>query len=112
MKLRTGLLVALGMGFAFSASASTLTDNRGFLNCESEFMDLLGESGLVLKHDFEVADRGSRKTFYVKGSAWADDGSRTIVTGTCVTERFGRVVSSIDIDSEKSISRAGNLAVR
>ncbi|MCH8257558.1 MAG: hypothetical protein IIA75_06640 [Proteobacteria bacterium] len=112
MKLRTGLLVALGMGFAFTASASTLTDNRGFLNCESEFMDLLGESGLVLKHNFEVADRGSSKTFYVKGSAWADDGSRTIVTGTCVTERFGRVVSSIDIDSEKSISRAGNLTVR
>ena len=101
MVLRTGLLVALGMGLSLAASASTLTDNRGFSNCESKLMDLLGDSGLVLKHDFEVADRASSKTFYIKGSAWADDGSRTTVTSTCVTGRSGRGVISLDTDSER-----------
>ena len=112
MKLRTGLLVVLSMGFSLAASASTLTDNRGFSNCERELMDALGESGLVLNHDFEVADRESSKTFYIKGSAWADDGSRTTVTSICVTNRFGRGVASLDIDSEKSISRGGIIAVQ
>ncbi len=111
MKLRMGLLV-LGMGFSLAASASTLTDNRGFSNCESELMDALGESGLVLDHDFEVAERGSNKTFYINGSAWADDGSRTTVTSICVTDRFGRRVTSLDTDSQKSISRGGILAVQ
>lgn len=112
MKLRTGLLIVLGMGFSIAASASTLTEHRGFSNCERELMNAMGESGLVLDHDFEVADRVYGKIFYIKGSAWADDGSRTIVTSTCVTNRFGRTVTNLDIESEKSVSRGGIIAVR
>jgi hypothetical protein len=113
MKRRTGVFAAvLGMGFSIAASASTFTDSRGFSNCESELMDKLGDAGLVLEHDFEVADRASSKTFYIKGSAWADDGSRTRLTSICVTNRFGRGVTSLDTTSEKSISRGGILAVR
>ncbi len=94
------------------AVASTQVESRGFASCQTELNARLSGSGLVLDSKFEVARKGSKRVFFVNGTAWADDGTRTKLQSRCTTDRVGRQVISLETKSEKSIDNGRSIAVR
>ncbi len=94
------------------ASAASISDSRGYNSCEEELNASLKNAGLMVENRFEVARKGTKKVFFLSGSAWAEDGSRTTLKTRCETDRFGRLVLSIRTESDKPVSGARSVAVR
>lgn len=106
-------IIATTIGiWAGPALASSEVDARGYRNCEQALSQEFRGDGLAVKRRYYLEKSADEKTYFINGTVWAADDSRTSVRLSCRTSANGRLVLGLETDFGKYTMDDTGIAIR